>query len=250
MSASSDIDPYFEWDAAYVLGSLSPTERREYERHLHTCEECSEAVAELAALPGLLAKVPSEDALLDRPVEVPVPATLLPRLVRSARRRSIRTRAWVAGGIVAAAAAAAAAVLIISATVVPTPGVTPNPLHTNQQITVVSMNPVTTTPLSASLTLTAEGASTRIDMACHYGNPPTDSPSPLWTSYGDETLPAWGYGMYVTDTQGRVMQVATWISTAGSTAEPSAIIHTPISQITSIDVRSTTNGRVLLTGAP
>ncbi|MDT5019219.1 MAG: hypothetical protein QOD39_5379, partial [Mycobacterium sp.] len=30
-------DRYATWDAAYVLGSLSDDERREYEAHLATC---------------------------------------------------------------------------------------------------------------------------------------------------------------------------------------------------------------------
>ena len=32
-----DDDPYAMWDAAYVLGSLSGNERREFEAHLATC---------------------------------------------------------------------------------------------------------------------------------------------------------------------------------------------------------------------
>ncbi len=31
---------YADWDAAYVLGSLSPAERREFETHLEGCERC------------------------------------------------------------------------------------------------------------------------------------------------------------------------------------------------------------------
>ena len=29
---------FAEWDSAYVLGALSPAERREYEEHLETCD--------------------------------------------------------------------------------------------------------------------------------------------------------------------------------------------------------------------
>ncbi len=81
-------DPYSDWDAAYVLGSLSGAERREFERHLLECDSCSASVAELAGLPGLLSKVPADEAagMLTRSPEVPMPPTLLPRLVRSARR--------------------------------------------------------------------------------------------------------------------------------------------------------------------
>ena len=47
------------WDAAYVLGSLSSNERREYEAHLDVCDSCRAAVADLSGMPALL-------ALLDR----------------------------------------------------------------------------------------------------------------------------------------------------------------------------------------
>ena len=33
-------DPYAEWDAAYVLGALSPAERLEFEGHLSGCGRC------------------------------------------------------------------------------------------------------------------------------------------------------------------------------------------------------------------
>ena len=62
MSALSD--RFATWDAAYVLGALSPVERREYEEHLAGCPACQAAVSELAGLPGLLAQVPPEDGAL------------------------------------------------------------------------------------------------------------------------------------------------------------------------------------------
>ncbi len=47
------------WDAAYVLGSLSVSDRRKFEDHLSGCASCRQAVAELSDLPALL-------GLLDR----------------------------------------------------------------------------------------------------------------------------------------------------------------------------------------
>lgn len=55
--------PYREWDGAYVMGSLSPSERREYERHLSTCAECTAEVASLAGISGILSGVPTEQAM-------------------------------------------------------------------------------------------------------------------------------------------------------------------------------------------
>ena len=40
----TNADPYAMWDAAYVLGSLSSAERREYEAHLVTCRQCRSLV--------------------------------------------------------------------------------------------------------------------------------------------------------------------------------------------------------------
>ena len=48
---------YATWDAAYVLGSLSPADRREYEAHLSVCPLCNQAVSELSGMPALLSKV-------------------------------------------------------------------------------------------------------------------------------------------------------------------------------------------------
>jgi len=48
---------YAHTDAAYVLGALVPSERAEYEAHLSGCASCRQAVAEVAVLPGLLARL-------------------------------------------------------------------------------------------------------------------------------------------------------------------------------------------------
>ena len=51
---NTDACPYAMWDAAYVLGSLSSTERREYEGHLPLCRHCCAAVTEFGGVPALL----------------------------------------------------------------------------------------------------------------------------------------------------------------------------------------------------
>ena len=56
-------DPFHDWDAAYVLGALSPDDRRAFEQHLAQCQACSAAVAELAGMSGLLGKLPAAEAL-------------------------------------------------------------------------------------------------------------------------------------------------------------------------------------------
>jgi hypothetical protein len=58
-SREQDGDKYAHWDAAYVLGSLSEMDRREFDAHMEKCQTCWNAVAELSGLPALL-------SLLDR----------------------------------------------------------------------------------------------------------------------------------------------------------------------------------------
>ena len=91
-------------DGAYVLGSLAPAERRDFEAHLPGCAECSRGVRELAGLPGLLAQVDVAD-LEARTPDAPLPSTLLPALVREVRGEQRRRSVFTA--LVAAAVAAA-----------------------------------------------------------------------------------------------------------------------------------------------
>jgi hypothetical protein len=239
----NSIDPFVDWDAAYVLGSLSGAERREYERHLVECDACSTAVAELAGLPGLLAKVPATEAdeLLTRSPEIPMPPTLLPRLVRSARRRSRRARTLVAAGIVAAAAAAAIIVMVLP-TAFPA-GVSPRPSPSGVS-TVVALKQVVPNPLSASVRLTSEGWGTRIEMNCSYGPPPNGGAKPTWAPGS-----AVGYALYVTDSTGNASEVASWTAAPGTTVEPSGTTSLALADISRVDIRST-SGAVLLAAAP
>jgi hypothetical protein len=232
-------DEYSDWDAAYVVGSLSATHRRDYERHLASCDACSVAVAELAGMPGLLSKLSASEAsaLFETRQTVPMPQTLLPRLVRSARRRQLRVRGLIAAGIVAAAAAAAVIALIVPLVFAGEPS-TP----ANDRV-LVPLSQVTPNPLSASIRLSPESWGTSIHMHCSYGSP-SDA-----AAYGaGEAAPvSRGYSLYVTDSSGTTTEVATWWAGPGSTVEQSAATTLPIGQISSVDVRSV-DGTVLLKG--
>jgi hypothetical protein len=73
-SREQDGDKYAHWDAAYVLGSLSETDRREFEAHLDECRTCWDAVAELAGMPALLSLLDLDDiADDDDPIAVRPP---------------------------------------------------------------------------------------------------------------------------------------------------------------------------------
>ena len=73
-SRGQDGDKYAEWDAAYVLGSLSEADRREFDAHLEECRSCRDAVTELAGMPALLSLLDLDDiADEDDPIAVRPP---------------------------------------------------------------------------------------------------------------------------------------------------------------------------------
>src|SRR5215204_2981775 len=110
-------DKFAQWDAAYVLGALSPAERREFEEHLASCPSCKAEVSELAAIPGLLAQLSPDDAAMlsmadetlvesaETPalgaaqsdvVEQGPPPSLLPKMIKKVRTRRRRIVAAIA----------------------------------------------------------------------------------------------------------------------------------------------------------
>jgi hypothetical protein len=100
---------------AYAIGALEPAERSAVERHLAGCAPCRAELAELAALPGLLARLGREEAASGVPlVDAPDPAGA-DRLVEAAaaerRAGRRRLRRWQAIAGIAAAAAVVLAVL-------------------------------------------------------------------------------------------------------------------------------------------
>ncbi|MGN6501527.1 MAG: anti-sigma factor family protein, partial [Pseudolysinimonas sp.] len=161
-----------DWDAAYVLGALSPADRREYEDHLSECERCRAAVAELGALPGLLGRLDDARgmALLD---EVPTGSgadteadtgTTVAAIRRLDRRRRIRTALAGVGALAAAAALASALTLAIPAALAPHP----------QVDAAVTLHEVAgqTLPIDMSVSATRADWGTRLDVRCTYRSTP------------------------------------------------------------------------------
>jgi Putative zinc-finger len=214
--------PYELWDGAYVLGSLSPAERREFEAHLDGCSTCSRAVRDLAGLPGLLGRI-GPDVFEDAEQSEPVPETLMPRLSRAVRREQ-RRRTWVASGI-----AAAAAVAITVGGVV----VFDRPSHTTDagQSSVATppsrpMTSVSDDPMTASLAMTPVAWGTRMVVTCHY-------PRPSGTTGG---LMRGRYMLVVHTTDGRREQAASWRSIPGQVMELPGSTSASLSQISRVDV--------------
>lgn len=232
-------------DAAYVLGALSPAERRAFEEHLADCDSCSRAVTELSGIPGLLTRTDPavlDDAPATEPTAPQVPDTLLPRLQR--RARSVQRRRTTAAAALAAAAAAAVVTggFVVSGALTgggataggpPTVHV-PTALGPGREMT-----PVQAAPIQASVALRPVPWGTRLEMLCSY-----DAPRGAYPSTATSDQPA-TYALVVHTRDGRTQQVATWHSLPGRTMHLTAATAAMRSQITSVEVR-TGDGRSVL----
>jgi hypothetical protein len=231
----TDDDRYATWDAAYVLGSLSADERREFETHLETCPRCRAAVAELSGIPALLAKLDSDDvaAFDDGPADDTTgpPPHALTSLLGDVRTRRRRSR-W----LTTAALAAAAALLAIGVVVTVRPETFGLRSGTQQEVAApaMEMTKVSETPINATISMTGYGWGTRIDMACTYGD------------WGQRDAPPQNLGMVVVGRDGSHTQVATWLGLSGATALPSANTPMQMQEIAAVQLVSPESGKVLL----
>jgi hypothetical protein len=98
----------------YLVGALDPDERAAVEAHLQDCVTCREELAQLAALPSMLAQLSIDDFPLE-PLEAP--EHLFDRVAAVAREEHERTAARRQRHYRRLTAVAAAVVLIVGATV-------------------------------------------------------------------------------------------------------------------------------------
>lgn len=100
---------------AYVFGALDPAARRDVERHLDGCRDCTDELARLTPLPGLLGRVSEQEARAD--LLVPPPDLLdgvIRRLTAQERRLRTQVRRWRAAAVAACLAALVAAVVAVA----------------------------------------------------------------------------------------------------------------------------------------
>ena len=222
-------DRYSTWDAAYVLGSLSPIERREFEEHLAGCPVCQAAVSELAGMPGLLAQVPPEDAALlaVAPAEIiddgPPPGMLAAIRSREAGRRRRRV------GMLAGSAAAVVLVLAGIAYAVGLLSLGPSGPQR------VAFDTVAPTAMTAVVDLIPVSDGTDVAVQCSYGE--VDEPRP--GAYAK-------YRIYVIDRSGHASMVKEWPAKPNKVMRPSG--HTPLKvrQIDAVEIRASANDETLL----
>jgi hypothetical protein len=223
-------DEFALYDAAYVLGALSPAERREFEDHLKGCAACASSVGELAGLPGLMSKVSEEQ--LTAEVEAP-PETLLPALARAVRRERGRRRLTVG------AAAAAAACLIAVGAVALTNGDSPtrppvaSPSTTPAGTASLALSAVVPSPVTASARLVDMAWGTRIDLTCSY------------SAKGSSPAGGCPYALVVIDRSGVAQQVATWKAPPGRKLTVMGATSLARQDIASVEVR-TLSGHAIL----
>lgn len=215
-------DQFREWDAAYLLGALSPGDRRAFEQHLATCPECAASVASMAGVPGVLAILPADRALATIAPQAP---NLMPGLARAAEQRQRRTRRRAV--VVAAAAVVTAAVACIGVFV-------PRDTPAEPAGQVVSLAQIVTSKLHAQVRIVDEPWGTTIETTCMYDRSPSSSGR------------ARGYALFVTDSHGKVSQLASWSAAPGSIATPTATTKLSRAEIRTLDIRSTESGRILL----
>jgi anti-sigma factor RsiW len=222
---------YAMWDAAYVLGSLSSADRREFEAHMADCPSCQEAVAQLSGMPALLSRLDRNEVAAinesDQTSRVQeMSAELLPSLLATLRWRRRRTRlvTWTA-------AAVAAAVLTIGVFV----GVAGNSTTSLPPQTTASAQPmaqVGTTLLASTVSLSSQQWGTHIALkfVCRA---PVDA--------HHDTV-----ALVVVGRDGSQTRLATWVAIPGHSATPTASISTPVDQIAAVQVVLADNGAVML----
>jgi Putative zinc-finger len=227
-------DRYATWDAAYVLGSLSSAERREYEAHIETCDRCRAAVADISGMPALLAMLDADD-VASLGATQPEPPPLRPQ-VRQQVLDKVRWRRRRSRWLMAAAVGVAAALVAVGLVIAVRPDVfglqSGSPTVTAQELEMTKVEP---TPFSATVALNSYGWGTRIDMACSYGQ---------WS--GGASAPPSNLGMVVVGKDGKATQIATWLGLSGATALPSGNTPMPIEEIAAVQLVSADTGKVLL----
>lgn len=223
------IDPFKEWDAAYLLGALSQEERLAYEKHLSSCSSCTGALAAISHIPEYLGRIDMQTAM-SLNIEVTEDATesawddseIIRRLAMRAAGVRQKERSRQKLGLVAA--------VVISLTVGVTAGVVSHSQDTRSEVvsnsTGVSLHVTNLHPevMTALFRVTSKDWGTQIDWSCTYS-------SGVSARYSSTK-----YDLLITDTLGHQSIVSTW-SASGSTATGLAVTsELPLSHIKSVQI--------------
>jgi anti-sigma factor RsiW len=223
---AGDSHDYATWDAAYVLGSLSPADRREYETHLSVCPLCNQAVSELSGMPALLSKLDGGTVAAMGADDLTAAPNLLPSLLSEVhrRRRRVRMVTWTSG--------AAAAVLLAVGLFVSVAWQHPTSSPPQASLSALQMVQIGTHALASTVSISSQHWGTYIDLNCVCLAPVTAHHDKL--------------AMVVVSRDGAHTQLATWVADPGHTANPAGSISTPVEQIAAVQIVSADSGQVLL----
>jgi anti-sigma factor RsiW len=223
---AGDSHDYATWDAAYVLGSLSPADRREYETHLSVCPLCNQAVSELSGMPALLSKLDGGTVAAMGADDLTPAPNLLPSLLSEVyrRRRRVRMVTWTSG--------AAAAVLLAVGLFVSVAWQHPTSPPPQASVSALPMAQIATNELASTVSISSQHWGTYIDLNCVCLAPVTAHHDKL--------------AMVVVSRDGAHTQLATWVADPGHTANPAGSISTPVEQIAAVQIVSADSGQVLL----
>jgi anti-sigma factor RsiW len=222
-------DQFATYDAAYLLGALTPADRSAYEAHLADCETCRRAVNQLAGMPGLLAAVGLDQARAAGEPGPEVPETLLPRLMAEVQRTRFRRRMTNAlVGVAAAAVLVVAVVVGLNGSPATGPGNVSPPAAVAQRMVPASPD----VPIRATARLNDQPWGTRVVVRCVYRG-------------GGEWPEKLTYTMVVVDRSGGTQQIAAWEAKAGAPIVVDGSTSVPRAQIASVQVRTTDDQPIL-----
>jgi anti-sigma factor RsiW len=228
-AVSTEPDRYLEWDGAYVLGALSPSERREYERHLAGCPSCQRAVSQLAGMPGLLAQVAAEDAAMLTGSGGAGDEVSPPELMGVITTRIIRRRRRV---LIAVGSIAAALVLVLGGLgVLVGRGIVPiGPQSTYR----VAFTPVVQSGITANVDVTPGSSETGLQLECQYAQAQTGE-------YTSEVA------IWVRQRSGDDVEVFSWFAKPNKVMRPKATAGIATWRIDQIELRDARTGELLST---
>jgi len=227
------VDPFLDWDAAYVLGALSMDDRRDFERHLASCLDCATAVAELAGIPGILTKIDAETAVaLTKAPGVEhmhgsgYQPDFVQKLARLATLRQRQMRRRLSVGMATAAAVLIVFGILAGTAIRPTTNLAGAPSSSTPSGTIVAMSQVQPNVMTAELRVTSKPWGTRFDWSCNYVS--------TWApGYGPQA-----YDLVITEASGAETTIATWSAAGPRAAGLAATSSVPTAEIRTVEIRA------------
>ena len=232
---TDDPKDFSDWDAAYILGALSPEDRRAYEKHLAETPASAAELSELAGLPGVLKGLTPEEAVaLLYPVEsgrlesTAHQPGAVSALARSVNRRRRRIRAGLISAAIGTAALLVVGTIVVGGLRAPTEGID-SPNATGRS---TAMSPVVRDTVTARLTVTPKPWGTLLNWNCDY--------SDLWTA-APQTL-----DLVVTSTSGIETVVASWTASGAKGAGLAASTSVAAADIRTVSIRTADTASTLV----